>query len=288
MITMLLVVAAASISSPNYPRCSPVSQDHINRMAERIESSASLNDEIDQISQLSQYWRDSCIVARVKANSEVTMAITRLLDRPSSRLVAARMLFDIGRSLRRAIPKLTQVLDQAAEEERQRSESPALRRGNVLSESLRCVLRKARTGGIHRDLCRHLLRMRINDSSSREMIPSPAAASSRTSCGRKGAEFGIVSFAIPGAIPGTRQFRGHAIPGTLYRSASTLCGCAGSGDTALVPAIPGTLYRSASTLCGCAGSGDTALVPGTLYRIASTQGVPGTRYRIASTQVRSV
>jgi len=115
-------------------------------------------DSSDELDLLQVYWESRCTRDRRAAQALIVEALARLLERRSSRMGAASMLLDVGANLRHARHSLRRALTDVTGRDRfvREASGGLLTNYALVSTSLRCVLRKIRTGMRDPDLCRFI------------------------------------------------------------------------------------------------------------------------------------
>lgn len=110
-----------------------------------------------EIGNLLQYWKGLCVSSRRRSSREIVAELIPLLRRPSYRFYASSMLSDVGYNLRFAEPYIRRALEEEVKydlEVRDSRSFPILSGDvNTTTDSLRCVLLKARTGRWDKALC---------------------------------------------------------------------------------------------------------------------------------------
>lgn len=156
---MAFVAVSPVSSAPGNGACAPLDQAAIEARVDSVLRAADRDAALDALTALESYWKSQCEAAREHAAHEIVVSIGRLLERTPGRLTAAAMLVDVGRNLR----LVRRSVKSALVEERRRDRAmlraaqlmvpPGYR---VVSNSLRCIQRKIRTGRRHALLCRHI------------------------------------------------------------------------------------------------------------------------------------
>lgn len=157
MVTLVLMLALqASVSLASEPSCRAVDSRIVHRYSERVLVARDREEFAEHLARLIRYWRRQCEVSRNAAGVQIVDDLSRLLASPHGRFDISRMLSDIGPNLRHASPALESALNDQL---RRGQPSPddllgSVRTGDgVTVPSLRCVLKKARTGAWDARLC---------------------------------------------------------------------------------------------------------------------------------------
>jgi hypothetical protein len=139
--------------------CAPLESRVIDRRVSQVMSSADRDDIADGLILLEDYWASLCRRSKANADRSTVDSIVRLLERRNSRGSAAAMLLDVRRNL----PRARRPLEAALADEIRYDRAAVEAAGSIplvsysgISDFLRCVLHKIRTGRRNRGLCQLL------------------------------------------------------------------------------------------------------------------------------------
>ena len=139
------------------PDCSPLDPYEMTLRVDGVMEARTETAIRDRVVSVFEYWDLRCAAAREAPSPAVVTELARLLSRTESRIAAATMLAEVGSNLRYARGAIIIALndERRLNREVRRMKLALLPSGyGTTATSLRCILKKSRTGRKDPRLCR--------------------------------------------------------------------------------------------------------------------------------------